>query len=77
VVVPRYDRSAVDRNKIKRRLRELIRLDLLPVLRLCASHDLLVRARAEAYGVEFAVLRDALRSVASRIGAPPKLETRE
>ncbi|MDQ6611396.1 MAG: ribonuclease P protein component, partial [Gemmatimonadota bacterium] len=30
VVVPRYGHSAVDRNRLKRRLRELIRVELLP-----------------------------------------------
>jgi ribonuclease P protein component len=68
--VPRYDRSAVDRNKVKRRLRELVRLDLLPTLRRSLPHDLLLRARADAYNVEFAALRDAVRSVVARIGPP-------
>src|ERR1700755_218350 len=33
IVVPRHQHSAVDRNQLKRRLRELTRLELLPLLR--------------------------------------------
>lgn len=46
IVVPKYGFSSVQRNKLKRRLRELARLRLLGVR---ASCDVLMRARREAY----------------------------
>jgi RNase P protein component len=36
-VVPKYGHSSVDRNRLKRRLRELVRTQLLPSLRLAAQ----------------------------------------
>jgi RNase P protein component len=38
-VVPKYGHSSVDRNRLKRRLRELVRTQLLPSLRLAAQAD--------------------------------------
>lgn len=51
----------MQRNRLKRRLREIARTALLPVLdsRGCGC-DVLVRARPEAYGAVFADLRDEL-----------------
>jgi ribonuclease P protein component len=50
VVVPKYKRNIVERNRVKRRLRELARTRLLPVL---GSVDLLIRAKPSAYGSGF------------------------
>jgi ribonuclease P protein component len=51
----------VARNRLKRRLREISRRELLPALdRLGESADILVRVRAEAYGAEFGALRQEL-----------------
>ena len=61
VIVPRYSRSAVDRNRLKRRLRELIRIRLLPV---APSVDVVIRARVEAYGATFDELGAAIAHVA-------------
>jgi RNase P protein component len=42
----------VDRNLLKRRLRNILRTEILPGLRLRGDRqDVLVRARREAYGV--------------------------
>ncbi len=38
-VVPKYGHSSVDRNRLKRRLRELVRTRLLPSLRPAAQAD--------------------------------------
>jgi len=58
LVVPRYGGRAVDRNRLKRRLREILRLDVLPRLsRLDSGHDVLIRARRDAYGATWRELR--------------------
>lgn len=68
VVVPRYGHTAVERNLLKRRLREILRRDVLTRLeRDRKAIDVLVRARAEAYGVRFATLRDELLQAMERI----------
>jgi ribonuclease P protein component len=53
VVVPRYSGSAVDRNRLKRRLRELVRTRLLPS---APSADVVIRARPDAYAASFDAL---------------------
>jgi ribonuclease P protein component len=50
VVVPKYRRNIVDRNRTKRQLRELARTRILPVVE---GIDVLLRARPEAYGAKF------------------------
>jgi ribonuclease P protein component len=61
LVVPKYRQTAVARNRVKRRLRELLRLEVLPRLEQCgALLDVLVRARRGAYGATYAQLRDEL-----------------
>jgi len=64
IVVPKFGFTAVRRNKLKRRLRELARQFLLTAPR---SVDLLVRARREAYDAPFDQLRDEINVLASRI----------
>jgi ribonuclease P protein component len=60
VVVPRHGHSAVDRNKLKRRVREIVRVQLLPHL---PSVDLVIRARSSAYHQPFAALATELADV--------------
>lgn len=61
VVVPKHGRNSVDRNKLKRRLREVLRLEVLPRLEeRHAEVDVLVRARREAYGASYEQLNDEL-----------------
>jgi ribonuclease P protein component len=50
IVVPKHRHKVVARNRVKRRLRELVRTSLLPVL---GRIDLLIRAKPEAYGSTF------------------------
>ena len=69
VVVPKHGRNIVDRNRTKRRLRELLRLRLLPVI---GRVDLFVRAKPEAYRSTFdelAVQVDTIASWAAGIAA--------
>lgn len=61
LVVPKHGRRIVDRNRLKRRLREIARVEILPRLdRAHAARDVLVRARGEAYGAGFDELRTQL-----------------
>jgi ribonuclease P protein component len=53
LVVPRYKQSAVARNRLKRRLRELTRVQLLPT---DLSADIVLRVRPDAYGATFEAL---------------------
>jgi ribonuclease P protein component len=62
VVVPKHGRNIVDRNRTKRRLRELARLRLLPVI---GQVDLLVRAKPEAYLSTFDELAAQVDTIAS------------
>jgi ribonuclease P protein component len=64
VVVPRYSGSAVDRNRLKRRLRELVRTRLLPA---APSVDVVVRARPDAYRASFDELEADVARVAEQL----------
>ncbi len=68
IVVPKHKRSGVERNRVKRRLREIGRTLLLPRLREAAVPlDVLLRARPEAYGAGYAELRDELLAVVEEL----------
>jgi ribonuclease P protein component len=70
VVVPKYRRNIIDRNRTKRRLRELARTRMLPIL---GRIDVLLRAKPEAYGASFDQLSvevDAIARWASGIVSP-------
>lgn len=61
VIVPKHGQRIVDRNLLKRRLREIGRKDVLPGLGTAgALADVLVRARRSAYGVPYEDLRREL-----------------
>lgn len=60
-VVPRHGRSIVERNRLKRRLREIVRRGWLPTaFEAGEAVDLLVRARPSAYEESFGALREEL-----------------
>lgn len=59
--MPKHGGTAARRNELKRRLREIGRVEILPRLEQArAGVDVLVRARKEAYGAGFHELRDEL-----------------
>ena len=64
IVVPKHGHTAVRRNKLKRQLRELARVEVVPRR---ASRDILFRARREAYAADFPALRDAVTRVGETI----------
>jgi ribonuclease P protein component len=57
LIVPKFQASAVARNRLRRRLREIWRRDLQAQQ---PGWDLLIRARREAYEARFDVLRAQL-----------------
>ena len=64
IVVPRFQFTAVARNRLRRRLREILRR--YPVASLPAV-DLVVRAKRAAYAAPFAQLRAELAASVTRI----------
>jgi ribonuclease P protein component len=61
LVVPKHRHTVVERNRLKRRIREILRLEVLPRLaEKGIPADVLVRARREAYDAPFTQLRDEL-----------------
>jgi ribonuclease P protein component len=61
LVVPRHRRRVVRRNRLKRRLREIGRIEVLPRLAGAGVRlDVMVRARPEAYDAPFVALREEL-----------------
>jgi ribonuclease P protein component len=67
IVVPRHQHSAVDRNRLKRRLREIVRVELLPALRERPPIDLAIRTRHDAYDASLDALRTDVRSIHARV----------
>jgi ribonuclease P protein component len=64
IIVPRHSQTAVARNRLRRRLREIVRRDALARL---PAVDLVVRARRGAYAAPFAALRVELTDALARI----------
>jgi ribonuclease P protein component len=60
LIVPRHQSSAAHRNRLRRRLREILRRDLMRNL---PAIDLVIRAKRSAYTASFAVLRAELTGV--------------
>lgn len=57
LIVPRFQFTAVARNRLRRRLREIWRRQLQEGL---PAWDLVIRAKREAYGTDFAHLEAEL-----------------
>ena len=73
VLVPKHRHEIVERNCLKRRLRELGRTRVLPALRSAGrSLDVMVRARAKAYDASFAELRDELDLMTEELCSAPR-----
>ena len=65
LIVPKFQSSAVARNRLRRRLKEVWRRELMAMM---PAWDVVIRARREAYAAAFALLstelqgwRDAVR----------------
>lgn len=72
MIVPKHGQAAVARNTVKRRLKELARTELLPLLaqRNAEALDVVIRATPSAYKASFAELRAALAKVALQLPTP-------
>jgi ribonuclease P protein component len=67
-IVPRHGHSVVERNLLRRRLREIGRKEILPSLRECGGNfDVLVRTRPQAYDAPFAELKSDLIRLTERL----------
>ena len=64
IIVPRHRRTIVDRNRLRRRIRELARTRLIPAI---PPADVVVFARPEAYQASFAQLADEIGVVAEKV----------
>ena len=64
IIVPRFQSTAVARNRLRRRLREILRREVLAQL---PAVDVIVRAKRAAYAAPFAVLRAELTGSVTRI----------
>jgi ribonuclease P protein component len=64
VVVPKHGRNVVDRNRTRRRLREIVRLCLLPAVN---GVDVLLRASPQAYIATFDQLAQQVNMIADWI----------
>jgi ribonuclease P protein component len=64
IIVPRYQFTAVARNRLRRRLREILRRGALASL---PPVDLVVRAKRAAYAAPFAALRAELTDGVSHL----------
>jgi len=68
VIVPRYGHSAVARNLVRRRLKELARTEWMPQARAAGSGvDVIIRAKPAAYDASYEGLQDALNAPLSRL----------
>lgn len=67
--MPRHRQTAVARNRVKRRLRELLRECVLPTLRNRPPLDVVVRAWPEAFAATFPQLREDVVKVQVRLAA--------
>jgi ribonuclease P protein component len=64
VIVPRYQFTAVARNRLRRRLREILRRGVIATL---PPLDVVVRAKRSAYDAPFALLRAELAEAGARL----------
>lgn len=64
--MPKYGRTSVARNQLKRRLREIVRREMLKAL---PPMDITIRARREAYDASFPELKAELQRAYGRLSS--------
>ncbi|MEX2325513.1 MAG: ribonuclease P protein component [Gemmatimonadaceae bacterium] len=68
LVVPKHGKTSAERNKLKRRLRELVRTRILAPSGI-RGVDLVIRALPSAYAASFAELEQQVAGIARRLSA--------
>ncbi len=66
-IVPKHGQNSVARNLLKRRLRELVRVTVLPFL---GPQDLVIRTLPSAYRQSWEALGDEMASLLRRVPKP-------
>ena len=67
-IVPKHGQTSVARNRLKRRLRELVRIRVLPSL---APQDVVIRTLPSAYAQSWDVLRRDVNMLTGRLVQSP------
>lgn len=67
IIVPKYGHIIVERNRLRRRVREIARVRMLPVLGLAPPVDVLVRALPRAYWASFEMLQREIDAVVAKL----------
>lgn len=65
-IVPKFGQNSVARNRLKRRLRELVRVAVLPVL---GPHDVVIRTFPSAYAQSWEALGGEVSALVRRLPA--------
>ena len=65
LIVPKFQSTGVARNRLRRRLKELWRRELMGAM---PRWDVVIRARREAYDANFDALREELRAWRALVG---------
>lgn len=71
IIVPKHKRTNVERNRLKRRLREIVRVH---VLRSLPAIDLVIRARPGAYEASMMMLRAEVQRGAAKLSSVARAE---
>ena len=66
VVVGKHGHTIVERNRLRRRLRELARVKLIPAVK---RMDIVLRVSPSAYEASFSVLAEEIDTIVSRLQA--------
>jgi ribonuclease P protein component len=64
VVVGKHGHTIIERNRLRRRLRELTRVGLIPV---AGGRDIVIRTFSTAYGATFDQLKGEIESLSTRL----------
>lgn len=67
-IVPKHGQNSVARNRLKRRLRELVRVTVLPVL---TPSDVVIRTLPSAYAQSWTVLSREIETLLRRLPTKP------